>query len=83
MIKPSLLNQLAAQFQPVRRDASQPQPDAHLAIRLQLPALRTPLPPALNITGRVNLGSNASADPWTVNESYQFAESLQWTQRQA
>jgi hypothetical protein len=36
------------------------------------------IPPAINISGRVTLGSSSSVSAWVANESRQFSDSLTW-----
>jgi outer membrane receptor protein involved in Fe transport len=42
------------------------------------PQIGPVIPPALNITGRVGLGSGSSGDSITVNESMQFSDGIHW-----
>ncbi len=78
VIKPTLLNQLRLSFNrfTVTRFTTN---TTHISQMGGIfPLFGPPLPPNLNISGRVNMGSTAPSDPWTVNESYQLSESLQW-----
>ena len=79
VIRPSLLNQVRASFNRFTVTRANLNPTHISQFGSNFPLFGPPLPASLNITGRVSLGGNASADPWTVNESYQFAESVQWT----
>jgi hypothetical protein len=79
VVTPSRLNQLRAGFNRFTVTRAHLNP-AHISqFGSNFPLLGPPLPPSLNLTGRVNPGSNACADPWTVNESYPFAGNLQGT----
>jgi len=79
LISPSLLHQARVSFNrfTVIRATSN---TTHISqLGANFPLFGPPLPPNLNIIGRVILGSTAPSDPWTVNESYQFSDSIQWT----
>jgi outer membrane receptor protein involved in Fe transport len=43
-----------------------------------LPLFGPKIPPALNISGRVQLGNNSAVDSFQLNEAYQFSDSLTW-----
>ena len=79
VITPSLINQARVSFNrfTITRELSK---TFHISeLGSNFPLLGPRLPPNLNITGRVNLGNTAPADPWTANQSFQIDESVRWT----
>jgi outer membrane receptor protein involved in Fe transport len=79
VITPSLLNQIRLSFNRFTVTSFTSNTTHISQLGSNFPLLGPPLPPNLNITGRVNLGSGSPSNPWTVNESYQASESLHWT----
>lgn len=76
--RPTVLNQARISFNRIRSDIVG-LADFYLGdLGANFPLLGPKIPPNLNISGRVNLGSNSVASAINVNEAFQLDEAVTW-----
>ncbi len=79
VVTPTVINQFRISFTRNINGNTAQQRTTLADLGSSLPVFGPPLPPALNITGRVNLGAGAGLDALLVNESWHMNESVNWT----
>lgn len=79
VVRPTLINQLRLSFSRYRNGITVLS-DTHLTdLGGNMPIIGPKVPPALLVTGRINLGDGAGLGSLDVNESINLSESVHWT----
>jgi hypothetical protein len=78
-ISPSLLSQTRLSFNRVAPTITNLNPVHMTDLGGNFPILGPKIPPAIDISGRVQMGNASSVDAIIVNESYQLDQMLSWT----
>ena len=79
VVRPSLLNQVRLSFTRLFYTSDINNHFSISDLGSNFPVIGQKIPPAFQITGRVNLGQGSSTVQLAANESLQFSESINWT----
>ena len=80
--RPQLLNQVRISFNRVLATIANLNRTDMADLGGNFPLLGPKIPPAIAISGRVTLGNGSTVDAITVNQAFQFDESVNWTRGQ-
>jgi len=78
-VRPNLLNQARVSFNRLFTTIKNLNPLNMQDLGATFPVLGPKIPPVFAISGRITLGNNSSVDAISVNQSFQFDESINWT----